>query len=93
MTRGSVSKPIGESRTTAGSSLIVARKTSAAPASTPLRASGIVTDQATASGERPETRAASSSRGGTCSSAARADPTASGRKRTTIAITSIASDW
>jgi len=58
----SVSKPIGLSRRVAGSSLSVLRKTSAAPARTPDRASGRTTAVVAPSGRRPRERAASSSR-------------------------------
>jgi hypothetical protein len=51
-----VSKPIGLSRSVAGNSFIVVRKTSAAPARMPERASGAVMLARTFTGLRPRPR-------------------------------------
>ncbi len=88
-----MSKPIGARISAAGSSLMAVRKTSAAPASTPLAASGAVIVRRTSSGPRPVLRAASSIMGEICSSEARVAQIASGRNSTTQAKTSIASVW
>src|SRR6056297_1701335 len=83
-----VSKPNGLSISVAGSSFIVVRKTSAAPAATPGAMSGSVTSRNAPVEERPSVRAASVSLGSTWSTDDRTEPTACGRNRTTYANTS-----
>jgi hypothetical protein len=79
MSVASVLNPIGERISVTVSSFIACRKTSAAPAIIPPRASGIVIVRKTSAWPRPMPRAASSIRGESCTSELAIGPIASGR--------------
>ncbi len=79
MSVASVLNPIGERIRVTVSSFIACRKTSAAPAIIPPRASGIVIVRKTSAGPRPIPRAASSIRGESWTSELAIGPIASGR--------------
>jgi len=79
----SVSNPVGRKISVAGNSFIAVRNTSAAPATTPGAISGRVTRPNARVGVSPSVRAASTSRGSTCSVEVRIAPTAWGMNRTT----------